>query len=506
MDAPDQKGRLDILKVHARNKKFDDELDLKEIALRTPGFSGECGGWRGSGVRAGGWRVFVGGFGRQTTGRQRAGRQKTGKLGGCCGRPADGGLLLPRPILGSRLTHSPFSPALPCPRLPGAGADLANLLNEAAILTGRRNKTGISQREIDDSIDRIVAGEPTSLALFWGLGEGWLLLWADPATVGRRLASPAFRLALLAPTEQGSPFPPARRHGGHPHDRRPQQDAGGVPRGGPRHVRHHDRGSRRGAEGDAHPPRPGQGPHLVHPRCAGVGWAGMGWAWAWACGVHVGLQRQQVASRQGMSCRLWLQYSAWQHPLGPPVSSPDLPFSSPDHLPCFCCPPSPVAAGEDASLISKSQIFARIIGALGGRAAEEVVFGDAEVTTGASSDLQQVRACACAAAARLPCPILLLLLAAGWLPTCALPPPPPCRQPICTHPSVPVSACCCLPSLRLQVSSMARAMVINYGFSEIGQFSLLDPSAQVRCWAGAGLGWGGACAFDLCWAGAAGRQ
>jgi hypothetical protein len=39
-----------------------------------------------------------------------------------------------------------------------AGADLSNLLNEAAILTGRRNKEGISQREIDDSIDRIVAG------------------------------------------------------------------------------------------------------------------------------------------------------------------------------------------------------------------------------------------------------------------------------------------------------------------------------------------------------------
>ena len=44
--------------------------------------------------------------------------------------------------------------------------------------------------------------------------------------------------------------------------------------------------------------------------------------------------------------------------------------------------------GEDPSLISKQQIFARIVGALGGRAAEEVVFGDAEVTTGASSDLQ----------------------------------------------------------------------------------------------------------------------
>jgi cell division protease FtsH len=46
--------------------------------------------------------------------------------------------------------------------------------------------------------------------------------------------------------------------------------------------------------------------------------------------------------------------------------------------------------GEDPTLISRQQIFARIVGALGGRAAEEIVFGDAEVTTGASSDLQQV--------------------------------------------------------------------------------------------------------------------
>nr|AOM64645.1 cell division protein [Riquetophycus sp.] len=46
--------------------------------------------------------------------------------------------------------------------------------------------------------------------------------------------------------------------------------------------------------------------------------------------------------------------------------------------------------GEDQSLISRSQIKSRIMGALGGRAAEEVVFGDAEVTTGASNDLQQV--------------------------------------------------------------------------------------------------------------------
>nr|YP_009391518.1 Cell division protein FTSH [Platysiphonia delicata]ARW59662.1 Cell division protein FTSH [Platysiphonia delicata] len=45
---------------------------------------------------------------------------------------------------------------------------------------------------------------------------------------------------------------------------------------------------------------------------------------------------------------------------------------------------------EDQSLVSKSQIKAKIMGALGGRAAEEIVFGDAEVTTGASNDLQQV--------------------------------------------------------------------------------------------------------------------
>ncbi len=45
---------------------------------------------------------------------------------------------------------------------------------------------------------------------------------------------------------------------------------------------------------------------------------------------------------------------------------------------------------EDPSLISKQQIMARIVGALGGRAAEQIIFGTPEVTTGASSDLQQV--------------------------------------------------------------------------------------------------------------------
>jgi cell division protease FtsH len=45
---------------------------------------------------------------------------------------------------------------------------------------------------------------------------------------------------------------------------------------------------------------------------------------------------------------------------------------------------------DEQSLISRSQIMARITGALGGRAAEAVVFGEDEVTTGAGNDLQQV--------------------------------------------------------------------------------------------------------------------
>ncbi len=44
-------------------------------------------------------------------------------------------------------------------RTPGmSGADLANLLNEAAILTARRRKDEITQLEIDDAIDRITIG------------------------------------------------------------------------------------------------------------------------------------------------------------------------------------------------------------------------------------------------------------------------------------------------------------------------------------------------------------
>lgn len=55
-------------------------------------------------------------------------------------------------------------------RTPGfSGADLANLLNEAAILTARRRKEATSLAEIDDAVDRIIAGmegkpSPTAVA------------------------------------------------------------------------------------------------------------------------------------------------------------------------------------------------------------------------------------------------------------------------------------------------------------------------------------------------------
>merc|ERR1711959_155122 len=45
---------------------------------------------------------------------------------------------------------------------------------------------------------------------------------------------------------------------------------------------------------------------------------------------------------------------------------------------------------EDQSLISAATLKARIAGALGGRAAEQVVFGTDQVTSGAGGDLQQV--------------------------------------------------------------------------------------------------------------------
>jgi cell division protease FtsH len=77
VDRPDFKGRLEILKVHARGKTLGKDVDVEKIARRTPGFT---------------------------------------------------------------------------------GADLANLLNEAAILAARRNLTEISMDEVNDAVDRVLVG------------------------------------------------------------------------------------------------------------------------------------------------------------------------------------------------------------------------------------------------------------------------------------------------------------------------------------------------------------
>jgi cell division protease FtsH len=45
---------------------------------------------------------------------------------------------------------------------------------------------------------------------------------------------------------------------------------------------------------------------------------------------------------------------------------------------------------EDQGLITRSQLLARIAGLLGGRVAEEVIFGEAEITTGASNDIEKI--------------------------------------------------------------------------------------------------------------------
>ena len=74
---PDVKGREAILKVHARNKHFEESVNFEAIARRTPGFS---------------------------------------------------------------------------------GADLENILNEAALLAARANRTTINMQDIDEATDRVLMG------------------------------------------------------------------------------------------------------------------------------------------------------------------------------------------------------------------------------------------------------------------------------------------------------------------------------------------------------------
>jgi ATP-dependent metalloprotease len=49
----------------------------------------------------------------------------------------------------------------------------------------------------------------------------------------------------------------------------------------------------------------------------------------------------------------------------------------------------------DQTSMTKKQMIARLDVCMGGRVAEELLFGSSEITSGASSDIQQVRAVAC---------------------------------------------------------------------------------------------------------------
>jgi cell division protease FtsH len=74
---PDVRGREDILRIHVKNVKVAENVDLKVVAARTAGF---------------------------------------------------------------------------------AGADLANLVNEAALLAARRDKSAVDKTDFDEAIDRVIAG------------------------------------------------------------------------------------------------------------------------------------------------------------------------------------------------------------------------------------------------------------------------------------------------------------------------------------------------------------
>jgi cell division protease FtsH len=144
-------------------------------------------------------------------------------------------------------------------RTPGfSGADLANLLNEAAILTARRRKEAITMLEINDAIDRVVAGM-----------EGASLV---DSKAKRLIAYHEVGHAIVATLTPG-------------HD--PLEKVTLIPRG----------------------------------QAKGLTWF-----------------------------------------------TPD----------------------EEQGLITRTQILAMITSTLGGRAAEEIIFGDAEITTGASNDLEKV--------------------------------------------------------------------------------------------------------------------
>lgn len=110
---------------------------------------------------------------------------------------------------------------------------------------------------------------------------------------------------------------------------------------------------------------------------------------------------------------------------------------------------------DDPTLISKQQLFARIVGGLGGRAAEEIIFGDSEVTTGAVGDLQQITGLARQVRDTFSFTLVML-------------------EPDDKFDLLLVDETECLRLLNI----FTLQMVTTFGMSDIGPWSLMDSSAQ----------------------------
>lgn len=109
--------------VHARGKTIGKDVDFEKIARRTPGFTGELSEGRGAKLQ-----------GLMTAGRHAVKRSRRSSAAGFV----------------QVTTACPVAIMLmfwPCMVFvaPAAGADLANLMNEAAILAARRNLKEISK-------------------------------------------------------------------------------------------------------------------------------------------------------------------------------------------------------------------------------------------------------------------------------------------------------------------------------------------------------------------------
>src|SRR5215208_3802865 len=82
-----------------------------------------------------------------------------------------------------------------------SGADLANLINEAAILAARRNKKTISMQEMEEAIDRVIAG-PERRSRIISEKEKWVTAFHEGghAVVGRFLDhhDPVHKISIIA--------------------------------------------------------------------------------------------------------------------------------------------------------------------------------------------------------------------------------------------------------------------------------------------------------------------